>query len=191
MYCRSCGNELSPTASVCIKCRTPRGEGVNYCHNCGYHTTINTIHCSDCGAKQRTIITQQMKKAKLDEIQKKVKHHQLMMKIGKVMSIISILAFVILFVVLEARPEPDNIPDIEDMNFSSNGFIHDGFLRAGDTYYYDSSIISDEVAEYWVQGRTLIMYMVFAVFIFIGSFIDYLVQKSAYKKVLKKAKEVQ
>ena len=194
MYCRSCGNEMSATARVCIECETPRGEGVNYCHNCGYHTSIKTIHCSSCGAKQRTIITPQMKKSHLDEIKKKLKHHQKLMNIGKVLAIISVMAIVILSLILFLRPEPDNIPDIEDVypstSLSPNTGIHDTFTQVGNTYYYDGSIISEEVAEYWIQGRNLISYIIIAVFVFIGSIIDYLVQKSAYKKTLRKAKEV-
>lgn len=195
MYCRSCGNEMPATARVCLECNTPRGEGVDYCHNCGYYTSIKTIHCSSCGAKQRTIITPQMKKTKLDEIKKKLRHHQKMMKIGKVISIISVITIVILSLILVFRPEPDNIPDIEDVypysSLSPNTYVHDTFTRVGDVYYYDGNMISEEVAEYWVKGRNLIAFIIMAIFTFICSMIDYLLQKNAYKKTLRKAKEVQ
>ena len=63
----------------------------------------------------------------------------------------------------------------------------------GNTYYYDSSYVSDEVVEYWVQGRALIGYIVCSFVVFIVSLVNKLLWKKKYKRLvvaLKEAKNV-
>jgi hypothetical protein len=88
------------------------------------------------------------------------------------------------------RPEPDNIPDISNVQVTSDAYIHDSMTRIGNSYYYDSSYISDDVAEYWIQGRALIGYILISLVTFVVSIIRFNIHKKLYKKTLKEAKEV-
>lgn len=41
MYCRQCGEELNnPKAVICVKCGTNKGQGENYCPDCGQEVKI-------------------------------------------------------------------------------------------------------------------------------------------------------
>ena len=89
-----------------------------------------------------------------------------------------------LILILVFRPEPSNIPDPRKS---------DELLRVGNTYYYDSSYVSKEVAEYWAQGRALISYIVCSFVMFIISLVSKIAWKKKYKKLvvaLKEAKNV-
>lgn len=49
MYCKNCGKEVDPNASVCLGCGVKVGEGVNYCQNCGEPLAPNAAVCVKCG----------------------------------------------------------------------------------------------------------------------------------------------
>ncbi len=49
MYCRNCCNQLSPNATVCIKCGVPSLVGNKYCYNCASPTDEKAIICVNCG----------------------------------------------------------------------------------------------------------------------------------------------
>jgi len=184
MYCRECGNTLPENAVTCPNCGTKKNEGANYCQNCGFHTTAKTGYCLSCGAKQKTIIPQKVKDDHKAALQKQLKLQQTFLKIDKTIAMLGIIVAVTLFVFLAVRPAPDNIPDI-----SEHG--RELMFRIGDTYYYESWNISKEVAEYWAQGRSLLMYIILSLFMSVSSFIGFIVQKHICKKIRKKIKEVQ
>lgn len=180
MYCRNCGNEMPDNALKCPDCGTKRGEGIDYCDNCGQYTTEKIVHCRHCGAKLNTIVPQNILKERALDLQKRAKSTKKMDNILKFICISSIVVSVLLILVLVLRPEPNNIPDPRKS---------DEFLLVGDTYYYDSSYISEEVAEYWAQGRALISYIVCSFFIFIVALVNKVSCKKRYKKILKALKE--
>lgn len=188
MYCRECGNQIPDNALRCPDCGTKTGEGISYCQNCGNLTSFKTEFCFHCGAKLKNIMTQKMKNERLAELQKKAKFNKKLMKIEKFIAAVGIVVAVVCIAVLVLRPEPANIPDPSSMYMSPNASIHDSMQRIGNTYYYSSNI-SDEVAEYWVQSRALISYIILSVFMAFVSFIGFLIQKSAYKKIIKAIKE--
>ena len=192
MYCRECGNQIPDNSLRCPDCGTKSGEGISYCQNCGNLTSIKTEFCFHCGAKLKNIMTQKMKNERLAELQKKAKFNKTIMNIEKFLAVTGIVVAVVCIAVLVLRPEPNNIPDISSAfsgrTISPNANIHDSMQRVGNTYYYSSNI-SDEVAEYWIQGRALISYIILSVFIAFVSFVGFLIQKSAYKKIIKALKE--
>lgn len=189
MYCRNCGAVINDTDRVCSKCSTKKNEGTKFCQNCGYHTTVKTEFCLNCGAKQRTIVPQKIRNDRIAKLQKQEKLNKKLQKILKFVVVGSAITAVLLILILVLRPQPDNIPDPPNIGtLSPNSFIHDSFLRVGDTYYY-SSDISDDVAEYWIQSRKIISYIVVSLIVFFGTFIHLLVEKSRYKKILKALKE--
>ncbi len=49
MFCRSCGNEIAETASLCMKCGVPAGKGSSYCPFCGQSTPEHAVMCVSCG----------------------------------------------------------------------------------------------------------------------------------------------
>jgi len=185
MYCRECGNKLSENAVSCSHCGTNKNEGANYCQNCGFHTTVKTDFCANCGAKQKTIIPQKVKNAQKVVLQKQLKFNQTWLRIERIIAVLGIVSAVVLFAVLILRPEPDNIPDPSNMYISPNTFIHDAMHRIGNSYYYDDSYISQDVAEYWVQGRELILCIVLSLFISVSAFINSIFHKHKCKKIKK------
>lgn len=189
MYCRACGNKINDSDIACHQCGVKKGEGFNYCQSCGYYTTQKTEYCSHCGAKQRTIIPLKVKKERVVALQKQIKASSKVQSILKFFVVGSAIVTVILIMILVLRPQPDNIPEPPNSaTLSPNTYVHDSLLRVGDTYYY-SSDISDDVVEYWLQSRQIISYIIMSVLVFIGTFIDLLIQKSKYKKILKALKE--
>lgn len=192
MYCRECGNPLPESAITCPNCGTRKDEGANYCQNCGFHTTEKTDYCLSCGAKQRTIVSQKMKENQMNNLRKSAKFHRTMLKINKVVALLSIISIVILVFILIVRPVPENIPDISTVKMSPNTYIHESpyMMKIGDTYYYDISVISEELANYWIQGRTLLSYIILSLFISFVSFIELIIQRCKYKKILRRIKEV-
>lgn len=192
MYCRECGNPLPESAITCPNCGTRKDEGANYCQNCGFHTTEKTDYCLSCGAKQRTIVSQKMKENQMDNLRKSAKFHRTMLKINKVVALLSIISIVILVFILVVRPVPENIPDISTVKMSPNTYIHESpyMMKIGDTYYYDTSVISEELANYWIQSRTLLSYIILSLFISFVSFIELIIQRCKYKKILRRIKEV-
>ena len=49
MYCRNCGTQLNPNASVCVNCGVAVGNGTNFCPNCGEPTIPDAVICVKCG----------------------------------------------------------------------------------------------------------------------------------------------
>lgn len=54
MYCKNCGNELTPNAAVCLKCGVAVGKGNSYCQNCGNSVMKAAAVCTQCGALLNT-----------------------------------------------------------------------------------------------------------------------------------------
>ena len=184
MYCRECGNQMPENALKCPECGTRRGEGFDFCNHCGEYTTERMEYCRHCGAKLDTIVPQKILKERALDLQKRVKSAKTMNKILKFICVGSVALMVLLILILVLRPEPSNIPSPRKS---------DELLRVGNTYYYDSSYVSEEVAEYWVQGRALISYIVCSFVVFIVSLVNKLLWKKKYKKLvvaLKEAKNV-
>ena len=184
MYCRECGNQMPENALKCPECGTRQGEGFDFCNYCGQYTTEKMVHCRHCGAKLNTIVPQKVLKERALDLQKRVKSAKKMNKILKFICVGSVALMALLILILVFRPEPSNIPDPRKS---------DELLRVGNTYYYDSSYVSKEVAEYWAQGRALISYIVCSLFVFIVSLVNKFVWKKKYKKLvvaLKEAKNV-
>lgn len=184
MYCRECGNQIPDNSLRCPDCGTKTGEGFDFCNYCGQYTTEKMVHCRHCGAKLNTIVPQKVLKERALDLQKRVKSAKKMNKILKFICVGSVALMVLLILILVFRPEPSNIPDPRKS---------DELLRVGNTYYYDSSYVSKEVAEYWTQSRALISYIVCSFFVFIVSLVNKFVWKKKYKKLvvaLKEAKNV-
>ena len=51
MYCKNCGNEIDPSASVCVHCGFAKGSGNKYCSNCGAALMEGADFCTKCGVK--------------------------------------------------------------------------------------------------------------------------------------------
>lgn len=49
MFCKNCGNEMDPNASVCVKCGCAKGTGASFCPNCGKPTVAGAAVCTSCG----------------------------------------------------------------------------------------------------------------------------------------------
>ncbi len=49
MYCRNCGEQINPNASVCVKCGFAKNTGNLYCPNCGEQTNPGAAVCVKCG----------------------------------------------------------------------------------------------------------------------------------------------
>lgn len=190
MYCRNCGEPILESESKCSACDAINGEGVDYCNVCGGHTTERTDYCRRCGAKLKTIVPKQVRVDRFNEIQRQVKSCKRTQGILKFAIVLSIIAIAVLVLVFIGREQPNNIPEPPSSStLSPNAYIHETYMRRiGDTYYY-SSDISDEVAEYWIQSREILSYILMAVIVLVGTFIDLLVQKSKYKRLLKALKE--
>lgn len=51
MYCRHCGAQMNPDATVCSACGAASGSGSSYCANCGTECQPGTVFCSHCGCQ--------------------------------------------------------------------------------------------------------------------------------------------
>lgn len=49
MYCRTCGNEVSENAIMCVSCGTPPKAGNKFCPHCKEETNPNAVICMKCG----------------------------------------------------------------------------------------------------------------------------------------------
>ena len=49
MYCRNCGEQMDPNASVCVKCGFAKNTGNSYCPNCGEAINPGASVCVRCG----------------------------------------------------------------------------------------------------------------------------------------------
>lgn len=170
MYCRNCGAAMNDMDRVCPKCNTKKGEGINFCQMCGYHTSIKTKFCLNCGAKQKIIVTQQMKAEHLELLHKQAKTTKLFMKVDKVFAIVGLLLAIMLFVFLISRPEPD-------------------FGNSISIPYWSKVVYGYDVQIYWAQGRKIVAYMCLSLLLSVSSVVSFFVQKSKYKKIMKLIKE--
>lgn len=65
MYCRNCGEPISPEAYVCTKCGVANGAGYHYCPNCGKRTDPQAVICVSCGIMLAQPVPQGEQKSKL------------------------------------------------------------------------------------------------------------------------------
>ncbi len=65
MFCKNCGNEMDPNASVCVKCGAAKGTGAAFCSNCGSSTAPNAAVCLNCGAALTQAVPPEAQKSKL------------------------------------------------------------------------------------------------------------------------------
>lgn len=49
MFCKNCGSQVDPNASVCVKCGVAVGNGANFCPNCGANSMPGAAVCTQCG----------------------------------------------------------------------------------------------------------------------------------------------
>ena len=49
MYCKNCGDEISPEAKVCLKCGFANGKGHRFCSHCQTEITLGQYLCVKCG----------------------------------------------------------------------------------------------------------------------------------------------
>lgn len=49
MYCKNCGNQITPDSAVCLNCGVAAGAGQNFCPNCGAQTMQGAAVCTNCG----------------------------------------------------------------------------------------------------------------------------------------------
>ena len=180
MFCRNCGVNMPDEAVTCTKCGIKKGEGANFCQCCGFLTTEKTEHCHRCGAKQITIIPQRIKNEKIEKLSKALKANTRLKRICGWISVASLVVAIVLFAYMCLRPEPPNIPEYGTASMT----------RVGNAYYYDSSVISKEVAEYWAQGRALLLYIFGCFVAFVVSFICFLVYRGGCKSIKKKIQKI-
>lgn len=49
-YCKNCGEPyMTDEAVMCVKCGVAKGQGTNYCHNCGKPIAPESTVCLNCG----------------------------------------------------------------------------------------------------------------------------------------------
>lgn len=49
-YCKNCGEPyMTDEAVMCVKCGVAKGQGSNYCHNCGKPVAPQASVCLNCG----------------------------------------------------------------------------------------------------------------------------------------------
>lgn len=51
MYCRNCGNEVTPQQEICLKCGVRPMNSDKFCQNCGKPTAANQEICVSCGVR--------------------------------------------------------------------------------------------------------------------------------------------
>lgn len=49
MFCKNCGNEMDPSAAVCLKCGFAKDTGNKFCRNCGSEINEGAVICIKCG----------------------------------------------------------------------------------------------------------------------------------------------
>ena len=123
-----------------------------------------------------------MQSDRIAELQRQEKKTKKTKNILKFVLVGSAIATVLLILILVLRPEPDNIPE-PFYNYTLE-FGADTISQPSDYMHYADSAVQ----EYWQQGRKIISYIVISLIVFIGTFIDLLVQKSRYKKIVKALK---
>lgn len=54
-FCKNCGEAyMTDEAVMCVKCGVAKGQGTNYCHNCGKPLVPNATVCTNCGVPAGT-----------------------------------------------------------------------------------------------------------------------------------------
>lgn len=49
-FCKNCGEPYAADEAImCVKCGVPKGQGMNYCHNCGKPIAPQAVVCLNCG----------------------------------------------------------------------------------------------------------------------------------------------
>ena len=49
-FCKNCGEPyMTDEAVMCVKCGVAKGQGNNYCHNCGKPLAPDAAVCLNCG----------------------------------------------------------------------------------------------------------------------------------------------
>ncbi len=65
MFCRNCGSEIDPNASICVKCGVAVGKSAAYCSNCGASTDPKAVCCTKCGASLQPPVVETEQKSKM------------------------------------------------------------------------------------------------------------------------------
>ena len=65
MFCKNCGKEIDPAASVCLGCGVKVGDGTNFCQNCGSPVDPNAAVCVKCGFALNNVPAGSARKSKL------------------------------------------------------------------------------------------------------------------------------
>lgn len=65
MYCKNCGKEVAPGASVCLGCGVKVGDGSSYCQNCGEAVAPNAAVCVKCGYALNNVAPGTAQKSKM------------------------------------------------------------------------------------------------------------------------------
>ena len=54
-FCKNCGEPyVTDEAVMCVKCGVAKGQGSNYCHNCGRPVAPEASVCLNCGVAHRS-----------------------------------------------------------------------------------------------------------------------------------------
>ena len=53
-FCKNCGEPyMTDEAIMCVKCGVAKGQGNNYCHNCGKPLAPDATVCLNCGVANK------------------------------------------------------------------------------------------------------------------------------------------
>ncbi len=53
-FCKNCGEAyMTDEAVMCVKCGVSKGQGSNYCHNCGNPIASDATVCLNCGVPNK------------------------------------------------------------------------------------------------------------------------------------------
>lgn len=53
-YCKNCGSEMNPKATICTRCGFSFGTGNAFCHHCGQNVQPGQAICIKCGCSLST-----------------------------------------------------------------------------------------------------------------------------------------
>ncbi len=55
-FCKNCGEAyMTDEAVMCVKCGVAKGQGSNYCHNCGNPVAPGAVACLSCGVANKPL----------------------------------------------------------------------------------------------------------------------------------------
>ena len=58
-FCKNCGEAyMTDEAVMCVKCGVAKGQGSNYCHNCGKPVAPEAVVCLNCGVAHKSQATE-------------------------------------------------------------------------------------------------------------------------------------